>query len=80
VTAVDGFTWTRHVETGGYFHCPNESLGDMREKGWEPSDPPVEPNPAVAEALAWRAEQAAAAKAEKSKPTKAAAGGKAEKE
>ncbi len=60
--------WTQHKEHGGYFHCPVDALDEMRAKGWEPSDPPPPPvNPAVAEQLAWREEQAEKAKAE-SKP------------
>jgi hypothetical protein len=58
----DGFTWTRHREHGGYWRCPDGALDDMAERGWEPCDtPPPQPDPAVAEQLAWRAEQAAAA-------------------
>ncbi len=63
--------WLKHPKTNGYFECPAEVVDDWREMGWEQSDPPPpEPNPAVAEQLAWRA--ALAAEAEKSKPTKAA--------
>lgn len=73
------FTWLRHKEHGGYFHCPAGAVDDMAELGWEPSDAPPPPIEAtVAEQLAWRAEQAAAAEAEKSKSTKAATRGKSE--
>lgn len=78
---MDGFTWVRHKEHGGYWQCPDAALDEMRKIGWEPSEAPDEPNPAVAEQLAWRAEQAAAAEAEKkSKPTKAASRGKTTEE
>jgi hypothetical protein len=51
----DGFTWTRHVEHGGFFRCPDEALGDMAGRGWVVCDPPEPPNPATAEQLALRA-------------------------
>lgn len=75
------FTWLKHKEHGGYFHAPGDAVDDLAELGWEPSDPPPPPIEAtVAEQLAWRAEQEAAAiEAEKkSKPTKAASRGKNE--
>jgi len=50
--------WLRHGETGGYFHCPAEAIDDWAELGWQPADgPPDEPNPVVAELLAWQADQ-----------------------
>lgn len=54
---MTGFTWTRHVEHGGYFRCPDEALGDMQGRGWVVCDPPEPANPATAEQRAWRAEQ-----------------------
>ncbi|MEO3922713.1 hypothetical protein ABGB07_02340 [Micromonosporaceae bacterium B7E4] len=69
-------TWVRHAVHGGYWQCPTEVLDEYRAKGWEPSDPPEEPNPAVAEMLAAR--EAAAKTAETTKPTKAAPRGKSE--
>lgn len=69
---MDNFTWLKHAETGGYFECPDAAVDDMREKGWEPSDPPVPIDPTVAEQLAWREQQAAALAAETTKPNKAA--------
>lgn len=69
---MDGFTWLRHREHRGYWRCPDAAVDDMAERGWEPTDPPPpQPDPAVAEQLAWRAEQAArtAATADP-KPTK----------
>ena len=54
---MDGFTWTRHVEHGGYFRCPDDALAEMAERGWAPSEPPEPPNPATDEQLAWRAQQ-----------------------
>ena len=69
--ADDGFTWTKHRETGGYFRCPNDALAEMAKRGWEPSEPPREPNPAIDERLAWLADQeASATKAENDKSTK----------
>lgn len=58
--------WVRHREHGGYWQCPIEALADYEAKGWEPSDQPAEPNPAVAEMLAAR--EAAAAEAQTTKP------------
>ena len=55
----DGFTWTQHRTTGGCFRCPNEALAEMRKLGWEPSEAPREPNPAVDERLAIQAQQEA---------------------
>lgn len=69
---MDEFTWLKHRETGGYFRCPNAAVDDMAERGWEPSEAPEEPNPTVAEHLAWRAQL------QESKPTKAATRGKTE--
>lgn len=69
---MDDFTWLKHAETGGYFRCPNAAVDDMAELGWRPSEAPEEPNPTVAESLAWRAAQA------EPKPTKAATRGKTE--
>lgn len=68
----DGFTWVQHREHGGYWRCPDGVLDDMAAVGWEPADaPPEAPSSAVAEQLAWRAEQAAAAQ---SKPKAARRG------
>jgi hypothetical protein len=75
------FVWLKHKEHGGYFNSPANAVDDMAELGWEPSDPPPpQVEATVAEQVAWRAEQeAAAAQAEKkSKSTKAAARGKNE--
>ncbi len=44
-----GFTWTRHVEHGGYFRCPDDALDDWVARGWIVSDPPEPGNPATAE-------------------------------
>lgn len=52
-------TWVRHTETGGYWQCPNDALDVYLAKGWEITDPPAEPNPAIAERLAWQAQQQA---------------------
>lgn len=57
-------TWVKHRETGGYWQCPNEAMDYYAKLGWEPSEAPEEPNPAIAEMLAWRAAQAAEAAAE----------------
>lgn len=74
---ADERTWLRHKETGHFFHCPTDAVADWADLGWEPTDErPADPNPVVAERLAWEAEQAAqreraerAAKAE-SKPSR----------
>lgn len=82
---MDEFVWTQHVDHGGYFRCPVDALDDMAATGWLPCDPPEQPNPAVAEQLAWRAEQAARADHEPEpgrevEPTIAARRGSPEKE
>lgn len=76
-------TWVRHAETGGYWRCPNEALDEMRLMGWEPSDAPPEPNPAIAERLAWEAEQHKLRDTERSaetKPTRAARRGETQED
>lgn len=57
--------WLRHPDTGGYFNCPLEAVDAWKGKGWEESDPPVEPNAAIAEQVAYREQQAASAEANK---------------
>ncbi len=70
---MDERQWLRHAKTGGYFHCPVEAVPGWIDMGWETSDPPAdEINPAVAENLAWRAEQAAR---QETKPAKSGAAG-----
>lgn len=71
----DEFTWLRHSETGGTFRCPDAAVDDWLDMGWEVADgAPADPNPVVAEHLAYREKQAAAAQATKttSKSTKTA--------
>lgn len=53
-------TWVRHTETGNFWQCPDEALEHFMALGWEPSEAPPEPNPAVAERIAWEQSQAAA--------------------
>lgn len=68
-------TWVKHPDTGGHWQCPNEALDEMKALGWEPCDAPPEPNPAIAERLAWEAEQnklRGAERAAETKPTRAA--------
>lgn len=61
MSAVDGFTWLKHSETGGTFRCPDEAVEDWAKNGWEPCEAPEEVNPAIAERIAFeRAQQAAA--------------------
>lgn len=56
---MDERVWLHHPGTGGYFHCPVDAVKDHLGMGWQKADsPPEETNPAVAEQLAWRAEQA----------------------
>ncbi|MFV2094822.1 hypothetical protein ACFHW1_04935 [Micromonospora sp. LOL_014] len=58
---MDTHVWLHHAETGGYWECPVPAVDDWRSRGWVPSDPPPPaPDPAVAEGLAWREQQAAA--------------------
>ena len=73
--------WLYHAEIGGYFHCPVEAVDAWGERGWKPSDPPPEPvNPAVAESLAWRAEQLARQETKPAKSTKTGSAGSDKKE
>jgi hypothetical protein len=53
---MDGFTWTRHAEHGGYFRCPDEALDDMAGRGWVMCDPPEPLNLATVEHPAQQAE------------------------
>jgi len=64
--------WLRHPETGGYFNCPTTALKDWLGMGWERSDPPEEPNPVVAERIAWEREQSELASANATEPDSAA--------
>lgn len=51
--------WLHHAATGGYFHCPAEALDDWLALGWTRSETgPPEPNPVIAERIAWEREQA----------------------
>lgn len=57
--------WMHHpANPAGYWQCPNEGVADHLARGWELCDPPQEPNPAVAERLAFEAELAEKAQAE----------------
>jgi hypothetical protein len=80
---MDGFTWVRHKDHGGYWRCPDGALDEMAALGWEPSEAPEEVNPAVAERIAWEREQAAEAaarEAENAKTTKPARRGESKEE
>jgi len=57
-------TWLHNPTTGGVWQCPNAAVDDYLALGWERSEAPSPPNPAIAERLAWRRQQAAAAQAE----------------
>lgn len=65
---MDERIWLKHKETGGYFHCPPGVVDTFKDLGWEPADePPPEPDPVVAERIAYEkqlAEEAAAAAGE----------------
>jgi hypothetical protein len=58
VTAPSGFTWLKHVGTEGTpghegtWKCPDSAVETWLAMGWEPCDPPEEPNLVVAENLA----------------------------
>ncbi|HEY9411120.1 MAG TPA: hypothetical protein VIP77_16190 [Jiangellaceae bacterium] len=82
---MDGFTWVKNEATGGTpWQCPDAVLDEMAELGHVPCEEPESVDPAMAEhraqAARRAAEQAAAEAAKETKSTKAAAGGKAEKE
>lgn len=48
MSAVDGFTWTRHREHGGYWQCPNGAIKFWTAQGWEPCGAPPEVDPTTA--------------------------------
>jgi hypothetical protein len=69
------FTWLKHVGTEGTpghegtWACPSSAVETWAAMGWEPCDPPEEPNPVVAENLAAQraeADRLAAEEANKS--------------
>jgi hypothetical protein len=81
--------WLHNPTTGGYFHCPKDAVEQWSEMGWEPADaPPEEPNPVVAERIAWERAQAeaeaeaarAAEEAKTAKPSRARTAATEEKE
>lgn len=61
--------WLRHPETQGHFNCPAGAVDDWKDMGWEPCAPPVDPNPVIAEHLAWREAEAARLEAERQTET-----------
>lgn len=74
--------WLHNAATDGTWLCPVQAVDEYVSRGWVECDAPPEPNPALAEQLAWRAQLAeqadaesapAAPKAAKPKTTKKAA-------
>jgi hypothetical protein len=53
--------WLRHPEVADPFRCPADAVEAWQARGWQPCDEPAEVNPATAEAIAWRKQQAAMA-------------------
>jgi hypothetical protein len=49
VIAMTDRVWLHNPETGGTFECPADAAEAWQARGWEPCDPPAEPNPALAE-------------------------------
>lgn len=71
MAAVDERVWLVHPGTGGYFYCPAGAAAEWCTQGWEPTDtPPAEPNPVVAERIAWESAQASLAANEAAPKTK----------
>lgn len=73
---MSDFTWVINQD-GGHWLCPNAALEDQLALGWRLADgPPVEPNAAITERVAFEQEQqelrAAEAAAADTKSTKAA--------
>lgn len=54
-------TWVYHPAIDQHWLCPDGSLQDQISLGWQPCEAPPEPNPAVAERIAFERELAAAA-------------------
>jgi hypothetical protein len=67
---MDTHVWVHHPATGNHWQCPVAALEDQLALGWELAEPPQVPHPAVAERVAFLAEQAAAVEAEKKSTTK----------
>lgn len=65
---MDTHVWVYHPATKNHWQCPVAALDETLARGWQLTEAPPEPNPAVAERVAFLAEQAAAAEAE-TKPT-----------
>lgn len=49
-------TWVYHPAIEQYWLCPDEALQDQIALGWRPCEAPPEPNPAVAERIAFERE------------------------
>lgn len=47
--AADEWVWLRHPETDGVQHVPAAAAEVWARIGWEPTEEPPEPNPALAE-------------------------------
>ncbi len=63
--------WLTHPDHGGHFECPAGAVEAWMELGWTAAEsPPEEHNPVIAEHLAWRAELAQAAEAERASKSK----------
>lgn len=56
--------WLHNPDTNGYWQCPAEAAEEFVARGWVECDPPPEPNAALAEQIAWRAQMAEQADAE----------------
>lgn len=80
MSGPDARVWLRHVGLageeghGGAFACPAGAVDEWRAMGWEPGDPPEDPNPVVAENIAAQQAEAARVAAE-AKPKTSRKGG-----
>ena len=65
--------WLHHPDLADPFHCPADAVEAWTSRGWKPCDEePEEVNPAVAEAIEWRRQQAEVAAEEAEKDTEPA--------
>lgn len=68
--AVTDYQWLCHPDVADPFRCPTDAAAGWVSRGWKPCDEPAEQNPAIAEAVAWAAQQAEAASKAAAEQTK----------
>ena len=53
MAAAEEWVWLRHPETEGVQHVPASALEVWQAIGWEETEAPPEPNPALAEYIPY---------------------------